>query len=84
MTARGGVLWRDGKVCEVEDLRIQREVEHLCYRGTSFIRNNPPVEPYSRPLFKTPKVVLGGLKFLMSEVPLYQGSCFSVQGSAVE
>ena len=38
------------------------------YRGTSLIRNCFLLGPYSRPMPRA--LVLGGLKFLMSEVPL--------------
>ena len=37
------------------------------YMGTSLIRKRPPLGPYSRS-----RVVLGGGRFLMSEVPLYR------------
>jgi len=40
------------------------------YRGTSRIRNCFLLGPYSRPV-PDPMVVLGGLTFLMSEVPLF-------------
>jgi len=39
------------------------------YRGTSLIRNNPHVGPYSRPMPRA-LVVLGGGRFLMIEVSL--------------
>jgi hypothetical protein len=47
---------------------LLRNTQSTCYyyRGTSLIRNQPPLEPYSRP---RPRV-LGGVRFLMSEVPL--------------
>ena len=44
------------------------------YRGTSLIRNRNPLGPYRRTM---PGVVGGsqeGGRFLMSEVPLYQGA----------
>ena len=43
------------------------------HRGTSLIRNRPPLKPYSRPTFM-PKALRwfwgGGALFLVSEVPL--------------
>jgi len=41
------------------------------YRGTSLIRNNPPVGPYCSPPPKGLWLYEGGGLFLMSEVPLY-------------
>ena len=42
------------------------------YRGTSLIRNHPPLGPYSRPVPRVLRWFWGGGGGLMSEVPLYQ------------
>ena len=41
------------------------------YRGTSIIRNNAPLGPYSRNMPRALRRPQGGGLFLMSEVPLY-------------
>jgi len=41
------------------------------YRGTSLIRNRPPLGPYSRTMSKGLWWPYGGVIFLESEVPLY-------------
>ena len=41
------------------------------YRGTSLIRNNPTLGPYSRTIPRVRWWSYGGGLFLMSEVPLY-------------
>ena len=43
------------------------------YRGTSLIRNSPPVGPYTvqKPCAQGPMVIRGGWVLLMSEAPLY-------------
>jgi len=41
------------------------------YRGTSLIRNSPPLGPYRRPKPMVPGASHGGWRFLMGEVPLY-------------
>ena len=43
----------------------------LDYRGTSLIRNSALQGPYSRTMHRALWWVLGGGRFLMSEVPLY-------------
>ena len=40
------------------------------YRGSSLMRNTPPVGPYSSPMPRD-LVILGGWVFLMIEVPLH-------------
>jgi len=45
---------------------------HLGYRGTSLIRTRPPLGPYSRPMPRGLWWSWGGVRFLMSEVPLYR------------
>ena len=42
------------------------------YRGTSPIINSAPPGPYSRLMPTGPTIVLGGWRFLLSEVPLYR------------
>ena len=42
------------------------------YRGTSLIRNNPLLGPYSRSMSRAIWWPWGGGVFLMSEVPLYR------------
>ena len=65
------------------DLGVEREEESIftftcvSFRGTSLIRNNPPVGPYSSPM-----VILGGWVFLVSEVPLYVSSTWSAAQDA--
>ena len=53
------------------------------YRGTSLIRNTPPVGPYSSLMPRALRWSWGGRQFLVSEVPLYQpyreGSCETPQ-----
>ena len=57
----------------VRNLRIREDTAKYLrnldtrYRGTSRIRNNAPLGPYSRPYGGR----RGGGRFLMSEVPLY-------------
>ena len=46
------------------------------YRGTSLIRNRPPPRNTIWPT----GIVLGGVRFLMSEVPLYLGSEEALDG----
>ena len=41
------------------------------HRGSSLIRNTPPVGPYGSPMTWGPMVILGGWVLFMSEVPLY-------------
>jgi len=41
------------------------------YRGTSLIRNSAPLGTYSRTMPRVIWLPLGGVRFLMSEVPLY-------------
>jgi len=47
------------------------------YRGTSLIRNNFPLGPYSRPMSWVLWWSLGGGLFLMNEVPLYRNASMS-------
>ena len=44
----------------------------MSFRGTSLIRNTPPVGPYGSPVPTVygPMVILGGRLFLLSEIPL--------------
>ena len=53
----------------------RKQQERCCYRGTSLIRNSPPLGPYrgpySRPMPRALWWSEGGWRFLMSEVPLY-------------
>ena len=42
------------------------------YRGTSLIRNCAPLGPYSRTMPRVLGGSLGGGRFLMSQIPLYQ------------
>ena len=43
---------------------------HLPYRGTSLIRNCLLLGPYSKPMPRALRKSWGGVRFLMSEVPL--------------
>ena len=53
-------------------VHMYRTREVACgYRGTSLIRKRPLLGPYGRTM---PVVVLGGGRFLMSEVPLHIGA----------
>ena len=51
--------------------RFERSPRSEGYRGTSLIRNRPPVGPYSSPMPRTLRGSQGGGCFLMSEVPMY-------------
>jgi len=44
--------------------------DEKAYRGTSLIRNAPPIGPYSMPMPRALWWFWGGVLFLMSVVPL--------------
>ena len=52
------------------------------YRGTSLIRNSPPLGPYSMPVPRALWWSQGGMLFLMSEVPLWGAHTESVSQEA--
>ena len=52
-------------------LHVARSFPRI-HRGTSLIRNCPPIGPYSRTMPRALWRSWGGAQFLMSEVPLYR------------
>ena len=66
----------------VRDLgRQRRRGAHQTYRGTSLMRNVPPMGPYIRPMSRALWWSWRGGMFLMSEVPLYARAPLSFPGN---
>jgi len=51
-------------------LRVDSLIPASTYRGTSLIKNSHPLGPYSRPMPRALWWSQGGMRFVVSEVPL--------------